>query len=280
MTGFGRTRKTTPEGAAEASLSSINKRGQEIFVNLPREFAGLEGEINELIKEAFERGKLQLTVRVETKKTKSSTGLEKRVAELKAHCKKLGVRFDPNASLIYNLMKETSNESAPSAQLEKTITLAVKGAIVACQKAQAQEGARLQKDFEARLKTIDELRTEAEKLAPQSLPLQKERLIKNLAQSGLALDSNDERLLKELALFADRVDIAEELTRIKSHLTAMKKLIAGNGGIGRQMEFLIQELLREWNTLGNKSPQIELIKLALSAKNEIERMKEQAANIA
>jgi len=241
--------------------------------------------MNDLLKKNFDRGKLQLTVRLEMKKTKavgSPAQIAARFAELKKACKSLGVNFSPDARLVNELIQETSNigwDAAAFKKIEKSATAAAELAVKNCQRSQAREGARLKKDFLARTKTLETLRAQAAELASNTVALQRERLMKNLAQSGLSIDAQDERLLKELAIFADRVDVAEELTRLESHFTAMRKLIESSGSTGRQLEFLLQELLREWNTLGNKSPRIELVQLALAAKNEVERMKEQAANV-
>jgi len=278
MTGYGRARSTGPFGNIEAQISCVNKRGQEIFVTLPRELELMEGSFYELIKSSFERGKIQLTIRLE--RGKGTTQLPRqKFLDLKKACAALKVPFNPDARLVAEILKggdETRLDPAAVGKLANKITLL---AIAECKKAQFQEGHRLEKDFLLRIKKLSLLRGRALSLSKDTVELQRSRLLKNLAQSGIEIDLRDERLLKELALFADRVDITEELTRIQSHLEAATKLIAANGAIGRQLEFLLQELLREWNTLGNKSPRIELVRQALEAKNEIERLREQAANI-
>jgi hypothetical protein len=131
------------------------------------------------------------------------------------------------------------------------VKAAIADAIKECQTAQSAEGKRLQKDFRARLAELARLHSSAANLAETSLPQRRQRLLKNLTEAGLEIEENDEKLLKELALYADRVDIAEELTRIQSHLHSAQELIQKEG-TGRELD-LLQELLREWNTLGNKS---------------------------
>lgn len=287
MTGFGRGRKISSAGTLEAQVACINKRGLEISVALPRELSLIEGELYELLKGSFERGKLQLTLRLETKKQIISTKstqlhVEAKFNELKKLCRRLKVPFEANAELLADLMRsgEFSNNGAIDIEkLRPTALAATRDSIKNCLRAQTQEGMRLQKDFLSRLKKLEDLRAQALVKSVHTVELQRERLLKNLSQAGLTINTGDERVLKELALFADRVDITEELTRINSHLTAARKLISSTGAIGRQLEFLLQEFLREWNTLGNKSPQIELVQVALSAKNEIEKMREQAANV-
>ena len=280
MTGFGRSQKTTPAGTVEAQLSTYNKRGLEISIQLPREMNFMEGELTEELKSAFERGKVQLNIRAQVAEQKSLRNLDGNLKKLKAACAQSGTVFSLDATLVWELLRTDSDTPTETSALTPLVMKAAEQAILLCQKAQAQEGKRLQADFEKRLRIIAELHKKAQNLARESLELQRTRLEKNLALAGLAVDMNDERILKELALFADRADIAEELTRIGSHLVSARKLIASPGSIGRQLEFLLQEFLREWNTLGNKSAQVELVQLALAAKNEIERLREQAANIA
>lgn len=281
MTGFGRARKTQKGIAIDAQLSSINKRGQEISINLPRELEDLEPSLNERLKKAFERGKLQLTVRLQLPKAASTAAdLQKNFLALKATCKKLRVEFDADAELIWEMMQGSRAAPADLSGLGKAVAAAVDDAIRACQRAQAQEGRRLLKDFAARFKKLSALLTQAATLAKDAPAHQRARLLKNLENAQLSIDPKDERILKELALFADRADVTEELTRLTSHHKAADKLIASPGAIGRQLEFLLQEFQREWNTLGNKSAQVALIQTALAAKNEIERLREQAANVA
>lgn len=280
MTGFGRARTSSKGVTIDAQLSSINKRGQEIAISLPREMEDKEAAIAELLRGAFERGKLSLTVRAQKSNSKNSApNIEGRLKELKTLSKKLKIDFEPDTELLWEMMNTPAVAEKSTENNWPAIVKTIKEAIEACSKTQAAEGKKLQKDFLLRLKKLSSLRSEALKLSQNSLPLQRARLEKNLQSAGIAIDVKDERILKELALFADRVDVSEELTRIDAHLSAANKLIVAPGSIGRQLEFLLQELQREWNTLGNKSVQIELVQTALAAKNEIERMREQAANV-
>ncbi len=282
MTGFGRGRALWDDLAASFTLSCVNKRGREISVNLPRELASMEGEISEMLRKAFDRGKIQLNSRLETSDTSqiSPAGLQARIKSLRKNCREMKVPFEPDTRLVWELISTPElSTSATSSKALHAVKAAIADAIKECQTAQSAEGKRLQKDFRARLAELARLHSSAANLAETSLPQRRQRLLKNLTEAGLEIEENDEKLLKELALYADRVDIAEELTRIQSHLHSAQELIQKEG-TGRELEFLLQELLREWNTLGNKSQIIELVQTALKAKNEVERLREQAANIA
>jgi uncharacterized protein (TIGR00255 family) len=279
MTGFGRSHVPLDQATVEFTLSCVNKRGLEININLPRELAGMEMEFSEALRKHFERGKVQLNVRTENFSSSTKKSHE-RFEELRKACKAFKVPFTPDAALVCQLMNAPASTCAPmQAKSNKALNQGLEEAIAACKKAQCAEGKRLEKDFALRLEKLSELVLEASEVSRTSVGVQRERLLKNLNDAGLNINPNDERILKELALFADRVDIAEELTRIKSHLQALAVIIKKNPS-GRQIEFLLQELLREWNTLGNKSQILALIQTALAAKNEVERLREQAANIA
>lgn len=285
MTGFGRGKKADKQFSVEVEISSVNKRGLETFIALPRDLAAMEGKINEELKKNFERGKLSINIRVEyLNKSKNEEinieTLKLQLKKLRAACKAAKAEFDLDAELIWEMMSAQGSVRENNLASEETILGAVKLAIAQCIKEQTREGKTLEKDFAARIKKMRALKETAKKHSVESLPRQRERLLKNLANAGLNIDASDERVLKELAIFADRVDISEELTRIESHLLALEKLLKTSGAIGRPIEFLLQELLREWNTLGNKSVQVELVRTALEAKNEVERMREQAANVA
>ena len=111
------------------------------------------------------------------------------------------------------------------------------------------------------------------------VPEHKEKLLERLRQSGLSIDENDDRVVKEIALFAEKSDTSEEITRLESHLEQMKETFELEGSIGRKIEFLLQEISRELNTFCSKSVHIQSTKIALEARTEIEKMREQSLNI-
>lgn len=281
MTGFGRARGKTPYGTVEITLASVNKRGLEIFCNLPKDLAIAENALIEVIKKHFERGKFQLSLRLEPSAKTLQQNLKERFSQLQKQCKALGVPFAPSAEFVQSIMERSSIGSTDIETILPSLKRVLTTAIKACATTQTQEGTELKGDFQKRLERLSEIAAKAKELSKTTVSLQRERMQKNLKNAGVEIDLSDERILKELTLYADKVDITEELTRIASHVKSASALINSKTAlIGRQLEFILQELLREFNTLGNKSPQIKLIELALSAKNEIERLREQAANIA
>jgi uncharacterized protein (TIGR00255 family) len=143
----------------------------------------------------------------------------------------------------------------------------------------ATEGAALFKDFEARLALLAEHIEAIAARAPGVVTAARDALSKRLREAGVEVHVEDERVLKELALFADRCDITEELTRFRSHHAQLKKLLASDGEIGRKAEFIVQEMGREVNTTGAKANDYEIARRVIELKNELERIKEQLANV-
>jgi uncharacterized protein (TIGR00255 family) len=143
----------------------------------------------------------------------------------------------------------------------------------------AQEGAALMEDFQTRLAILRVQVAIVAERAPAVAPTYRELLLKRLREAGLELRIDDERVLKEVALFADRADVTEELTRLKSHLEQFTTLLKSEGEIGRKAEFILQEIGREVNTTGAKANDLTISKAVIELKNELERIREQIANV-
>ncbi len=131
----------------------------------------------------------------------------------------------------------------------------------------------------ARIEILKKLSGEIAPLAPASIVRYREGLHARLKQIGLQIDLNDERVLREIALFADRCDITEELTRLGSHFDQLEKILADDSPAGRKLDFLCQEIHREFNTVGSKAQHLDITKRVLEAKNELERIREQVQNV-
>jgi uncharacterized protein (TIGR00255 family) len=143
----------------------------------------------------------------------------------------------------------------------------------------AKEGSAMQADMLAHLESLAQIMDRVEPLVPEQVPLYRDSLLKRLHDFGLEIDLNDERVLKEIALYAEKCNVAEELSRLRSHLDQMHATLEEDGAIGRKLEFLLQEIFREINTLGNKSSNVEIIQAVLSAKSEVEKLREQSLNV-
>jgi uncharacterized protein (TIGR00255 family) len=141
------------------------------------------------------------------------------------------------------------------------------------------EGKALEKDLRERLTLLDGLVKSITALAPSVVTAYREKLFQRMEEAGLEDLASDERMVKEVALFADRCDISEEITRLKSHLAQTRKLIRSTEPVGRTLDFLCQELFREINTTGSKANEVEITRHVVTFKTELERIREQVQNI-
>jgi len=156
---------------------------------------------------------------------------------------------------------------------------AVTQALAALTAMREREGAALARDLEARLATVEGLTRRLEELSPRSVEHYRERLLERVQELARGLAPDPVRLATEVALFADRVDVSEELTRLLSHLSQMRELLGSREPAGRKMDFLVQEMHREANTVGSKSQSAEVAAAVVALKAEVERMREQVQNV-
>jgi len=186
-----------------------------------------------------------------------------------------------NAELLWRIASaERQPAQSPSAEEARAPVLAALAeALRGFAAMRAREGRALQDDLLARLAVLGGQVDTVAARAPRVPGAYRELLFKRLRDAGLELDLNDERVLKEIALFADRCDISEELTRLRSHLDQLGQLLRAEGEIGRKAEFLLQEVARESHTIGSKANDLEIAKAVIEFKNELERVREQIANV-
>lgn len=286
MTGFGRANKQCAAFDIAIDVSSVNKKGFELSVSLPREWSPMERLFAQLLKKTVARGKVSVSVRIE-KKDGGATGvldadaLAKPLADFEAVCEKLGAKFEPTPELLLKLGEMlAANESA--ADWEESwaeIEPAAKEAVEKLDAMRITEGAALKADLKSRLGTISALVSDVENSSSGTVEKYREQLLQRLASSGLQLDPNDERVLKEICIFADKCDICEEITRLKSHIAQFLSTLEESEAVGRKMDFICQEMGREINTIASKTNSLELTKLAIDLKNELERVREQTQNV-
>ncbi len=292
MTGYGGGVAALPGAAARevfVEVSSVNRKGLELSVSLPREWNALEGPLSELAKARLHRGavRLSVTLRMTTAQTPGAPGLQWDDAALQREfdqarilADRFDVPFTPDLNLLLRLAQSTQCEAPPSADEAKAaVEQAVAAALAQLTAARGREGEALRRDLAARTGLLKKICAELAPLAPASVARYREGLHARLAQIGLAIDLNDERVLREIALFADRCDISEELTRLASHLDQFEKILAEDGPAGRKLDFLCQEIHREFNTVGSKAQHLDITRRVLDAKNELERIREQVQNV-
>ncbi|MEY3395584.1 MAG: hypothetical protein RL346_1820 [Verrucomicrobiota bacterium] len=289
MTGFGRATYSTDHGLATVEASSVNRKQVELVINLPRDLQCLETRIRETILPEISRGRIQLSIRLDQPADLRSSALrvnQQLAQSLETAFQQLsgaiGREILPTAAEF--LRQPGVFESDDPAETDpdsawNAIRPALESAIAGLNEMRNLEGKHLREDCISR---INSLKAHTGAIAEQATvrpQRQRELLEKRLLEMGLSLDSHDERLSKEIALFADRCDISEELTRIGSHDAKFREYLDSAEPTGRQLDFLCQELFREFNTIGSKAMDARIAQAVVEAKTEIEKIREQVQNI-
>jgi uncharacterized protein (TIGR00255 family) len=290
MTGYGRAGVSLRGAELSLEASAVNRRGFELFVSGPTEWsASLERLAAAWAREFFTRGKISFFVRVSPTGNAAAlawdaAAVAASLEKLSEQAKALGVPFAPDADLLLRLAEthRAQREVLPDLE-EPTTQAALAAAARECfgqlAAMRAKEGAFLAKDLLARIDTLEGFLAQIAQTSSGVVPRYREALFDRLRQAGLALDLDDERVLKEIALFADRCDTAEETTRLRSHFAQFRTSIADGTDVGRKLDFLCQEMNREVNTIGSKANNVEITRAVIETKNELERVREQVQNV-
>lgn len=301
MTGYASaTAGPGPHGAADdkagaadaasvsAELRSVNARFLDLTLRLPDELRSLEPALREMAAAAFRRGKIEL--RLSTHGDAAATWPQPQAEQLHrlARLQDAVRAWMPEAKpLSVHEALQWCKLATGAEPLDEVALEAARRAMVGLSEAREREGARLATVLAARVARLRELAAEAEPLIPAVVERQQQRFLERwteaLAASGaaqtIAPDALRERALNEAAAFSIRIDVAEELARLRSHLAEIDRLLAAGGELGKRLDFLVQELLREANTLGSKAAAIELTTIVVEMKVAIEQLREQVQNI-
>lgn len=279
MTGFGRAILDAPFGKLTVEIQSINRKYLEVFVSLPKEFARFEHEVRKWVTEAISRGSVSVRISVLSNSVGGLLPDVKVLKNLKKEWLKIAkaVGADPKTIDLPFLMQylpAQPKEDFSVKPLEKCVEEALK-ALAAMKRT---EGKALEEDLSQRLKELEKRLSEIEKHSPDATKKMRQRLFEKMEEACKIGPEIEERLLREVALFAERVDIAEEITRFRSHVAQFKTLLKGDM-VGRKMDFLIQEMGREVNTIGSKSMEAKIAHLVVEMKSELEKIREQVQNL-
>ena len=289
MTGFGRS-SVEVEGAGvriQIEIHSVNRKTLDIQISAPREWSGHEALFSEWIGGAFQRGRVNVQIKVELAKDSSDSlamnteAMVLTLNDLKAFAQAQGFDFTPDSSFMLDLARSVKDRSSlPSwKELKESLQEAFNAALADISAMRLQEGAALAEDLRERIAELEAFRIQIEKNASGSTQRYRNALLERLKQLELELDVSDERVLKEVAIYADRSDISEETTRLSSHFEQFLGFLSADEATGRKMDFLCQEIHREFNTTGSKSNDIEITRLVIEGKNALERIREQVQNI-
>lgn len=289
MTGVGVARGETELGDLAVELRSVNGKNLAVKMRLPTTAQGFEAEFERRVRQQLRRGNVRVTVEIVTPTASAQVFVNAERAEdaalqLRALAAKLGLDSDLTMSEVLSVpgvlhgQPSTSRISQkPPERVGALFDAALRG-LVEHRRTEGEATAKVMREH------IDALETAREAVAaraPELVKAHRQRLLERVNEflEGQARTMSDEDVLREVALFADRADVEEELQRISVHLDKARTLLAGGGDVGRKLEFLLQEMLREVNTLGSKSPDAEVAHTVVDMKASLDRAREQTANL-
>lgn len=290
MTGYGRGEAEQNGWHYSVQVKSVNNRFLEAPLKLPTALWSKESEARAMFQKALSRGKLDMHWK-EQRPENSSGGISVNMELASAYMRGLeklaeglGIKSDVRLEQIarYPEVIASAGDEADENEAEKrweAFKKALELALADLQKSREREGAALGNELKRLIASAAALANQIEAKAAELVPLFKERLEKRISQLAEGIAVDDPRLVTEAALITDRADIREEIVRFAAHVTEFVRLLAEGGVAGKRLDFLSQELLRETNTMGSKSPDASLTQLVVSLKTEIEKIKEQIQNI-
>lgn len=289
MTGRGVAAAAGRLARVEVELSSVNRKQLDVDVGLPRCLASFAAPVQQRVQSRLARGRVTGEIRATWTEAAQASGVRvdlglarAAVEALRAAAKKLDLPDDLQASDLLALPGlVTLERSARDLEtLWPLVRQALDAALAKLQAMRKKEGAALGRDLRARLATLRKLAREIAARAPGVAATYRANLLARIAAVLPGSDlAADERLLKEVALFADKADVAEELVRLDSHFRQAEDLLKQGGVVGRALDFLVQEMGREINTVGSKANDAEIARRVVAAKAELERFREQVQNV-
>jgi uncharacterized protein (TIGR00255 family) len=289
MTGYGRGECSQNGFKITVELSSVNRKQAEIACILPRELDLLEGQIRDAINHAVARGRVTARVSMHTARGRNSARMHLNTELARAYAKELSalahqlkLKADVTLDQLVRApgVFQTDEELAGEVDFWPAVEQALHKALAALLKMRAREGGHLAKDLTHRATTMRAAAKRIQSQAPQVAERYRAALMERIKAAGLeSLAPDDERLVKEVVLFADRSDISEELTRLQSHFQQFDDLAKSREPIGRTLDFLAQEINREVNTIGSKANDGAISREVVTLKAELEKFREQAMNV-
>jgi uncharacterized protein (TIGR00255 family) len=283
MTGFAAAAAELPGGSLSVELRSVNHRYLDLQLRLPDELRVLDAAVRELLAAELKRGKVDCRIAFNHLAPGAATLAinAERVARLRDAAAEV-LRHAPDSTplTVADILRWpgvlTEPSLSPGALAERTIGL-VRETLAELAASRLREGEKLKAVLEERCHAIEEQIGRVAPRVPAVHAAYIEKLGARLKEAGL--DPDAERLKQELALFATKIDVAEEVSRLATHVSEVRRVLAAGGSSGKRLDFLMQELNREANTLGSKSVDAELSQAALEIKVLIEQMREQVQNI-
>ena len=287
MTGYGRAVETVNGREFTVELRSVNNRYLDCTVKLPRSVSFAEDAVKQAVKASVSRGKVDVFISIksetaeDTTITLNKTVLEGYLSAMRQMVEECGVRDDISVSTVSRLPEVFCVEKpeVDEEQLLSDLMSVVSKALDGYNAMRTTEGAALDADLRSRGNTILELVAQVEQGNAQTVVDYRARLEAKLKEVLANTSIDESRILTEAAIFADKVAVDEETVRLRSHLDQMNAMLTGGGAIGRKLDFLLQEMNREANTIGSKCTDVKLARIVVDIKAELEKIREQTQNI-
>lgn len=287
MTGFGRGGHQQDGKEFLVEIKTVNHRYSDVFIKMPRQVGFLEDRVRELVSKAISRGKIDVFVTYNNsgeaaKSVSFDEGLAKSyISAVEALRDRFGLRDDISVSLIsrYPDVLKSEQTEEDGEELWSILKLAVSNALDSLVAMRESEGEGLKKDLLARADYIDRILKDIVQKAPEVVKDYKARLESRIRELMEQKVADESRLAMEVAIFADRCSIDEETVRLSSHLGQMRETLALEQPVGRKLDFIIQEMNREINTIGSKANDLAITRSVVEIKSEIEKLREQIQNI-
>ena len=287
MTGYGRAVETVNGREFTVELRSVNNRYLDCTVKLPRSLSFAEEAVKQKVKQSVSRGKVDVFISVKSETAEDTTitlnkaVLEGYLAAMHQMVAEFGVQDDIRVSAVSRLPEIFSVEKpeVDEEQLLADLMQVVSKALDGYDAMRRTEGGALDADLRSRGNTILSLVEKVESGNAQTVAAYRARLYAKLQEVLSNTSIDDSRILTEAAIFADKVAVDEETVRLRSHLTQMNTMLSGGGAVGRKLDFLLQEMNREANTIGSKCTDVVLARIVVDIKAELEKIREQTQNI-
>jgi uncharacterized protein (TIGR00255 family) len=286
MTGFGQGEASNGTSTVTVEVRSVNHRFLDIAFKLPRALQNRETDIKDIVRGRLSRGRVTITINVESPSTGRTVGINEQVLEaylsqLRAFAKRHGLDERVSLDSLVQLPEVVATREVEPGEDElwPLVERSLSAALDACARMRIEEGKALERDLVERMQTIDRTVTAIEKLAPEAAKKQVEAMRKRVAQLAGDVTVGEERLAAEIVLMADRTDFTEEITRLRSHETQFNRALKEGGEVSKKLTYILQEMHREASTIGAKASGSEIIQHVVVLKEETEKLREQVQNL-
>ena len=287
MTGYGRAQKILNGRDILVEIRSVNHRYYEYSSRIPRTYSYIDEKLKALLKNSISRGKVEAAVTINNIEGKDTEiAINKGVAEgyvtaLRSVSEELGLTDDLSLSKLMKLPDIFTVQKTPDdeEQVWNDVADVAQEAVAKFVEMRSTEGERLKKDITEKADGILRMVMEVEKLSPITVENYRNRLYKKLSEVLENKDIDEQRILTEAAVFSEKIAVDEETVRLRSHISQLKNMLGSDEAVGRKLDFIVQEMNREVNTIGSKAQDLNITKIVVDMKAEIEKIREQIQNI-